>query len=151
MARSLITTEDKAAFSERLRSLLIKLGWTQTRLADESNLTITTLSRWIATKHPPSTAGLSKVIDATGCSAAWLIYGQGTMFFNDDEESPEPENDKKELLAKILKEAEDFVDNDSEDIKGKFVSLMYEISRADKFQKDEIRKLLSLVFKKRTE
>lgn len=67
-------------FSERLRLVLYKKRWTATRLADETGIDISTISRWKVKGTTPRLGSLEKIAAATGCNIEYLQDGTGPMY-----------------------------------------------------------------------
>lgn len=72
-------------FSEKLQILLKEKKWTQKKLAEESDLSAMTISRWMKKKTKPEWDSLNHIAEATGYNVDWLD--------EDDYEGPKFEKD----------------------------------------------------------
>lgn len=65
-------------FIQRLEIVLEELGWSKKKLAQESGLSSTSISRWKnPNSQPPSKASISLISKATGFTEEWLETGEG--------------------------------------------------------------------------
>ncbi len=151
MTHSILTENELASFPERLRDLLSALGWNQSKLANEAGITVTTISRWMHGKQPPSTSAITKIVESTNCSPAWLVSGEGPMWDDGDSVISEQEAEsRKKILRKIMIAADNFFKiNNIEshgDEKATLVTNLAEIAGSEHFHENTLDEIFNLVF-----
>ena len=79
-------------FSERLRQALNIKGWSQGELADEADLSPSTVSQWLKGKRTPGEGEpLNRAAQSLDTTAAWLLSGEG----------PEPAGARRHALSQL--------------------------------------------------
>lgn len=123
-----------------------ELKWSQATLAKESNISTTTISKWVTAKHPPSVGALNKVAKSTGCRTEWLISGEGDMW---DPDAPSPHRAHVDHVDRIIVEVEDYIEQHNIQIarekKGKIIKFLNRISAQIGFSRKNISEVLDLV------
>ena len=64
--QDLMTSFSKKVFSQNVKTLLARKGWSLAYLARQAGVTKDQVSKWIAEKHKISTSNFKKIADALG-------------------------------------------------------------------------------------
>lgn len=93
----------------RLQLVLVRLAWSQERLAQEIHSDPATISRWLNGKVKPSKTALGRIAHATHVDLEWLLTGNGRMRPHDAME-PSGRNQREllEMVAKVIAHGGDF-------------------------------------------
>ena len=89
-------------FSIFLSKAMQSCNFTQAQLAERSETTQTTISRYLSGKASPKAEELLRISQALGVSMEWLLTGNGTQ---KSQESANPSAQSKKSAVKALKDA----------------------------------------------